>query len=59
MVKLCSAHFGFLYHTGRMMQIVKSVNLRDINLIRIGKRQTFSFVSRHMERIIVRLRIFL
>ena len=33
------------------MQVVKSVDLRDIDLIRIWEEKSGAFMSRHMKRI--------
>ena len=57
MVKLCSAHFGFLYHTGRMMQIVKSVYFCYIHCIWVEKRVELPLMAWHVEGIDVRLPI--
>ena len=52
---------GFAQYFFRMVQVVKSVNLRDIHRKRIWKRSYpqfhLPFVSRHVERITVRLTV--
>ena len=53
-VELRRALLGFLDKPFGMMQIVKSVNLRNIDGVRIWKRKRPALVPRHMKRINIR-----
>ena len=53
-VQLCGSSLRLQKYRFRVMQVVKPVDLRNINRIRITEQMEISFMSRHVKRVKVR-----
>ena len=53
-VQLCGSSLRLQKYRFRVMQVVKPVDLRDINRIRVTEQMEISFMSRHVKRVKVR-----